>query len=125
MCCSGSAWVGAAQDRPRQGEATVYQALKSGGVYALVDHSAKDSSDVKDIELHRIDEQFLINEVQKAGFTLVARSSALRHPASCSYSGSHNLNGISGSEGGWICHKLQMSPSRTITLCEICQDTAL
>ncbi|MBI3248327.1 MAG: class I SAM-dependent methyltransferase [Deltaproteobacteria bacterium] len=60
--------------------AAVSQALKSGGKYALVDHSAKDGSGVKDIELHRIDEQFLINEVQKAGFTLVARSSALRHP---------------------------------------------
>lgn len=60
--------------------AAVYQALKSGGAYALVDHSAKDGSGVKDIELHRIDEQFLINEIQKAGFALAARSSALRHP---------------------------------------------
>jgi predicted methyltransferase len=58
----------------------VRQALKAGGAYAIVDHSAKDGSGVKDIELHRIDEQFLINEVQKAGFTLAARSSALRHP---------------------------------------------
>ena len=61
--------------------AAVSQALKSGGAYAIVDHSAKDGSGVKDIELHRIDEQFLISEVQKAGFKLVARSSALRHPA--------------------------------------------
>jgi predicted methyltransferase len=60
--------------------AAVYQALKTGGAYALVDHSAKDGSGIKDIELHRIDEQFLINEVQKAGFTLAARSSTLRHP---------------------------------------------
>ncbi len=60
--------------------AAVYQALKAGGAYALVDHSAKDGSGVKDIELHRIDEQFLINEVQQVGFTLAARSSALRHP---------------------------------------------
>src|SRR5262245_6128598 len=60
--------------------AAVYQGLKAGGVYAIVDHSAKDGSGVKDIELHRIDEQFLINEVQQAGFTLVARSSALRQP---------------------------------------------
>lgn len=57
----------------------VSQALKSGGVYAIVDHSAKDGSGVKDLELHRIDEQFVINEVQKAGFRLAARSSALRH----------------------------------------------
>lgn len=60
--------------------AAVYTALKSGGVYAIVDHSATDGSGVQDIELHRIDEQFLITEVQKAGFTLAARSSALRHP---------------------------------------------
>ncbi len=60
--------------------AAVYKALKSGGVYAIVDHSAKDGSGTKDIELHRIDEQCLVNEVQKAGFTLAARSSALRHP---------------------------------------------
>lgn len=60
--------------------AAVHQALKSGGAYAIVDHSAKDGSGIKDIELHRIDEQFLINEVQEAGFTLAARSRALRHP---------------------------------------------
>ena len=36
--------------------AAVYQALKSSGAYALVDHSAKDGSGVKDIEIHRIDE---------------------------------------------------------------------
>src|SRR5262245_28243216 len=61
--------------------AAVAQALKPGGAYAIIDHSAKDGSGVKDVELHRIDEQFLISEVQQAGFTLVARSSALRHPA--------------------------------------------
>lgn len=66
-------------DRARM-NAAVHQALKSGGAYAIVDHSAKDGSGIKDIELHRIDEQFLINEVQQAGFTLAARSSALRHP---------------------------------------------
>jgi predicted methyltransferase len=46
----------------------------------VVVFSAKDGSGVKDIQLHRIDEQFVINEVQQAGFTLAARSSALRHP---------------------------------------------
>jgi predicted methyltransferase len=59
----------------------VYQALKSGGVYAIVDHSAKDGSATQDIALHRIDEEFVINEVQQSGFRLSARSSALRHPA--------------------------------------------
>jgi predicted methyltransferase len=60
--------------------AAVYKALKSGGAYAIVDHSAKDGSGAKDIELHRIDENFLIEEVQKSGFKLAAESSALRHP---------------------------------------------
>jgi len=60
--------------------AAVYKALRSGGEYAIVDHSAKDGSGAKDIELHRIDENFLINEVQKSGFKLAAGSSALRHP---------------------------------------------
>jgi predicted methyltransferase len=59
--------------------AAVSHALKTGGMYAIVDHSAKDGSGLTDIQLHRIDEQFLISEVQKAGFTLMARSSALRH----------------------------------------------
>lgn len=55
--------------------------LKSDGVYAIIDHSAKDGSGVTDIQLHRIDEQFLSGEVQKSGFTLAARSGALRHAA--------------------------------------------
>jgi predicted methyltransferase len=61
--------------------AAVFQALKPGGAYAIVDHSAKDGSGINDIQLHRIDEQFLISEVQQAGFKLAARSSALRHAA--------------------------------------------
>ncbi|HBZ69169.1 MAG TPA: SAM-dependent methyltransferase [Deltaproteobacteria bacterium] len=60
--------------------AEMFKALKSGGVYGIVDHSAKDGSGVKDVSLHRIDEAFLVEEVQKAGFRLAAASSALRHP---------------------------------------------
>lgn len=59
--------------------AAVLKALKSGGVYAIIDHSAKDGSGIADIQLHRIDEQFLTDEVQKSGFILSGRSSALRH----------------------------------------------
>jgi predicted methyltransferase len=60
--------------------ASIMKALKPGGFYDIVDHSAKDGSGLKDLSLHRIDEQFLIDEVQKSGFKLVAASSALRHP---------------------------------------------
>ena len=60
--------------------ASVMKALKPGGVYGIVDHSAKDGSGIKDLALHRIDEKFLVDEVEKAGFKLDAASSALRHP---------------------------------------------
>jgi predicted methyltransferase len=60
--------------------AVVFKALKPGGFYDIVDHSAKDGSGITNISLHRIDEKFLIDEIQKAGFKLTAASSALRHP---------------------------------------------
>jgi predicted methyltransferase len=60
--------------------AAVFKALKPGGFYDIVDHSAKDGSGIKDVSLHRIDEKSLIADIQKAGFKLAAASSALRHP---------------------------------------------
>jgi predicted methyltransferase len=60
--------------------ASIMKALKPGGFYCIVDHSAKNGSGLKDLQLHRIDEQYLIDEVEKAGFKLAAASSALRHP---------------------------------------------
>ena len=41
--------------------AAVFKALKPGGFYDIVDHSAKDGSGIKDVSLHRIDEKFLID----------------------------------------------------------------
>jgi predicted methyltransferase len=58
----------------------VFKALKFDGVYGIVDHSAKAGSGDKDVALHRIDENFLIAEVEQAGFKLAAASNALRHP---------------------------------------------
>ena len=58
----------------------IFKALKPGGNFDIVDHSAKQGSGVKDIKLHRIDEDVVIAEVTKAGFKLSAASSALRHP---------------------------------------------
>jgi predicted methyltransferase len=60
--------------------AAVFKALKPGGFYDIVDHSAKDGSGISDVSLHRIDEKFLVDEIQKSGFKLAAASSALRHP---------------------------------------------
>jgi predicted methyltransferase len=60
--------------------AVVFKALKPGGFYDIVDHSAKDGSGIENVSLHRIDEKFLVDEIEKAGFKLAAASSALRHP---------------------------------------------
>lgn len=61
--------------------AAVFKALKPGGIYGIVDHSAKPGAgDTQTTTLHRIDEDFLIKDIEKAGFKLHGASSALRHP---------------------------------------------
>jgi predicted methyltransferase len=61
--------------------AAVFKALKPGGIYGIVDHSAKPGTgDSETTTLHRIDEDFLIKDIEKAGFKLHGASSALRHP---------------------------------------------
>ncbi|WP_424671317.1 class I SAM-dependent methyltransferase [Candidatus Binatus sp.] len=61
--------------------AAVFKALKPGGIYGIVDHSAQPgTNDTVTTTLHRIDEKFLIEDVEKAGFRLSGASSALRHP---------------------------------------------
>ncbi|MBL9017585.1 MAG: class I SAM-dependent methyltransferase [Myxococcales bacterium] len=62
--------------------AAVFAALKPGGVYAIIDHSAAAGSGTRDCEtLHRIDEETVKQEVSAAGFTLDASSDLLRNPA--------------------------------------------
>lgn len=59
----------------------VFAALKPGGIYAIVDHSAAKTSGTRDVEtLHRIDEDVVKKEVLEAGFELDAESDVLRHP---------------------------------------------
>jgi predicted methyltransferase len=67
-------------DRARMNRA-VFGALKSGGVYGIVDHSAKPGTGLADVEtLHRIDEATLKSEVLAAGFKLAAEGDFLRNP---------------------------------------------
>jgi predicted methyltransferase len=59
----------------------VFAALKPGGIYGLVDNSAKPGTGAQDANtLHRIDENFEVGEIEKAGFRLVATSDVLRNP---------------------------------------------
>ena len=59
----------------------VFNALKAGGIYGLVDNSAKPGTGAADANtLHRIDENFEVSEIEKAGFGLAATSDVLRNP---------------------------------------------
>ena len=62
--------------------AAVFAALKPGGFYGIVDHSAAQGSGLRDVEtLHRIDEEVVKQEVLAAGFRLDAESPLLRYAA--------------------------------------------
>lgn len=60
----------------------VFDSLKPGGTYLIVDHAAAPGTGVTDSPtLHRIEEATVIKEVTAAGFRLAAESRALRNPA--------------------------------------------
>ena len=58
----------------------VFTALKPGGTYLVLDHSAEQGSGFRDTStLHRIDEQALKKEVLQAGFEFRGESEVLRN----------------------------------------------
>jgi predicted methyltransferase len=60
----------------------VFDALKPGGTFVVIDHAAQPGSGLRDTDtLHRIDPASIIQEVQAAGFILEAQSDLLRNPA--------------------------------------------
>jgi predicted methyltransferase len=68
-------------DRARMNK-LIFDALKPGGVYVVIDSSAKDGTGLSETKtLHRIDEKVVKDEVQKAGFQLSAEGDFLRNPA--------------------------------------------
>jgi len=58
----------------------VYNALKPGGRYVVLDHQSARGVDF-DAQLHRIDMARVKSEVLAAGFEFVAESQALDNPA--------------------------------------------
>jgi predicted methyltransferase len=59
----------------------VYNALKPGGVFVIIDHSAIDGSDLSvPAALHRIDQAIVRREVEAAGFVFDGASDILRNP---------------------------------------------
>ena len=60
---------------------SVYDSLKPGGVYVVVDHSAEAGSELRDTStLHRIDQATVKKEVLAAGFRLAGSSDILANP---------------------------------------------
>jgi len=68
-----------------QMNATAFAALKPGGIYVVIDHSAVDGAAVQatggDAILHRIDQATVRREVEAAGFVFDGESDVLRNPA--------------------------------------------
>lgn len=59
----------------------VFDALKPGGVYVVIDHSGRAGMGATEVQtLHRIDGDFLKAEVEAAGFVFEAESDVLRNP---------------------------------------------
>ncbi len=74
-----SVWLGVDRDKMNR---AVFAALKPGGVFGIVDHSAKtgDGTSVAQT-LHRIEEKTVIDEVTRAGFVLDGQADFLRNPS--------------------------------------------
>jgi predicted methyltransferase len=58
----------------------IFNALKPGGLYIVLDHSAK-AGTAMDAQLHRIDPEIVKKEVLAAGFEFVGQSDVLANPA--------------------------------------------
>ena len=59
----------------------VFDALKPGGIYIVVDHVADPSTVNAPNTVHRIDQAVLRREIEAAGFRYDGESTALRKPA--------------------------------------------
>lgn len=62
--------------------AELYDALKPGGVFLVIDHQAEAGTDPYEsaVATHRIDREVVLRDFTQAGFRLKAESDLLRHP---------------------------------------------
>jgi predicted methyltransferase len=68
-------------DRDRMNRA-VFQALKPGGVFAVIDHSGRPGTGAGETQtLHRIEEKVVREDLERAGFKLGGEAAFLRNPA--------------------------------------------
>lgn len=72
-------WQGTERDKMNK---AVFNALKPGGLYVIIDHAAEKGSGIRDVKtLHRIDKKLVIQEIEAAGFKLISESDLLANPA--------------------------------------------
>jgi len=59
----------------------IFAALKPGGIYVIGDHAGRPGTGISESgTLHRVEEDFVVREVEAAGFKLAQRGSFLRNP---------------------------------------------
>ena len=62
--------------------ASIFAALKPGGQYVIADHAGRAGTGISESgTLHRVEEAFVVREVEAAGFRLRARGTFLRNPS--------------------------------------------
>lgn len=72
-------WMGT--DRARMNRA-IFAALRPGGFYVIVDHSAREGAGGSEAQsLHRVEEAMVVAEVLEAGFERAGSADFLRNPA--------------------------------------------
>jgi predicted methyltransferase len=72
-------WLKADRDKMN---AAIMKALKTGGSYVIVDHSAREGTGAADVQtLHRIEEKTERQDIEHAGFKLAEAADFLRNPA--------------------------------------------
>ena len=59
----------------------IFAALKPGGIYVIGDHAGRPGTGISESgTLHRVEEDFVVREVEAAGFKLAQRGDFLRNP---------------------------------------------
>jgi predicted methyltransferase len=67
-------------DRAKMNQ-SIFKALKPGGLYVIADHSGRAGTGISESgTLHRVEEAFVVKEVEAAGFKLAAKGDFMRNP---------------------------------------------
>lgn len=61
---------------------SIFAALKSGGIFGIIDHSGRDGTGTTEAQtLHRIEEKVVLEEAAKAGFKFAERAEFMKNTA--------------------------------------------